>query len=437
MNKDRKSKGGPVNVPPKSSATKQAFTKSQPVGKQATISNKVSKMAAQKAVTASIPKPAKMVAFSDVFHERHNSYWNSLKDPSHVRGAKIPDVDFQSSGTIAVVERNSITVGSNGVGGVVTGVVSPATLYSFSYPSYVACGFGNNTTYTWVAGATTNSAATANNPFSTASGSSGVIPWQWRSWCTAGSTSSASTGPIPANCDQIRLVSAELVVEPTASATANGGYFVGVVLPQGFISSELNADSLSVSDYSNLPGAVTSAIAQGPVRLKYAPTDNQSLIYVDTDKTPGGDAENISDRNPMTFVVLCNGATVGSTLLVSLYMNYEFLPRSGTAMFGISPSMVDRESLDYAMTKIQTEDLVDVPEFVDHTDDSEVFQETFPNSSAMFGAKQRVVAKIARRRVKSQARKVVESEEKPLFEHVLDDLGSIVKSVAPSLLALL
>jgi len=291
----------------------------------------------------------------------------------------------------------------------------------------------------YVIGILSGTGALADDIFQTGNTTASCTPWQATAFM-----SGTTPGPVASLSRFIRLVSQELIVEQTASATTNGGFYTATSLPGDFGRSNRIGD-LTNTQRANLPGVIRSSIADGPVVLRYVPTDNSNLEYTDMLDTPNDNDEEFMSYCPSLMMVMAQGCSPGVTFLVTLVSNWEFLPLTSNSLFGISPSLIDRQALDYALTHAQNLDLASVEPGCNSSERGTMLESSFAGVQATIHPAGRIVlTKGKNSKLSSNTTKSAKMASKAplgtssvaemsLFDHIVEDVSSIAKKVLPAL----
>jgi hypothetical protein len=281
-------------------------------------------------------------------------------------GVKIPDVGYIDSGTLSMVQRQGITVNSNGITGIALGCAVGAGTFTTLIPTGATNNCGNNGGTAWVNLVTIGSTAVNTAPFSVAASTAGVSPVQL-----------PGISNIAAILTQWRLVSLSIRVIPATSATSDNGFYTICALPGGYFDSSNLLSSYTEAQLQNLPGAQIIPINQGSVELKYFPKDLSNLDYANASFVPTSYAT-AAPWDVGQFVVYLSGATSTTSHLATITYNWEYLPAVGTLMFGITPSYSDPLAVSTAINMMQ-----DVPPVGPAKNDNEFDMNTVPKTTSV------------------------------------------------------
>jgi hypothetical protein len=278
-----------------------------------------------------------------------NHYLETIQDPAHVAGVKIPDIDFTESGTVhlrMVIQTNTGTAGDGIAGVYLGGGVGPGT-YSSLQPSETQCAFGNGATTPIVIGAQTGLAAVNSAPFSVAATAAGVNPLQM-----AGSQYTM----LESVFQGFRVVSVSITVECASSYANLQGYaMVGSFPKEATYDAPMSGQS--ITSLLNSPYTVTQPISLGPMVARYTPSDQSCFSYRDINRLyttiPAARADDIGGLLAMAYGL---PATVAQPVQFTICFNLEYLPKYGSIALGISPSPVDRNAVDEALNAIEKSD---------------------------------------------------------------------------------
>jgi len=276
-------------------------------------------------------------------------YFRSLACAESEHGEKVPAGGYVDSGTFTDIQRVQGVVSTNGNYGIVLGgCMANGGLSSF-IPSPAAATWGNASAMAYCIGATTNTATVDTLPFSTASTTAGALGIQYPSF----SVLQGIGGPV----DQWRLVSASMRVELACSETTNSGVITANSLPAGYFAPANALGTYSLTSLSNTPGAMVTPVNKGGVTIRWVPLDLSTLNYVDSGFSPANWGQ-VQPYDVGCMFAYVSGAVAGTTVIVTIVRNWEFLPTTGNILFGISPCINDTEALDFSFNHMQEIQLV-------------------------------------------------------------------------------
>jgi len=252
---------------------------------------------------------------------RNKSPWyTSIQDPLHGADCKIPDATGEETGTIQIVQRQTIQANDTGVTGFQ--VITP----------YINMGNHDNT---------------AGINMQRVNFASTDISITWGDGTTDGDgygTEFSGAGDIRAVSNAHRVVSACMIVEHEASADSNQGEITLFVSPFSATNSPL------YNTYVNLYSSVTIPLnLNKPGTVRWFPLSRQSaLLNSTTNVIPFSYSDfclTNSEEPPIwQFGFLCSGVDTGVAFKVTIVVNYEFLPSFNTLnVLSVSPSPVDEE----------------------------------------------------------------------------------------------
>jgi len=299
--------------------------------------------------------------------KKMNPYYLTLKYPADHLGVKIPDTDYSYSCAFTIVSRYTMTVGSNGVGGVICGWGGGAENQNWCnlIPEPNGCPI-NGVTTDCAFGLTTNSSGVhSGNHVAGAS-----IPFTLSSWTSALSSPAALF-------TSVRVVSGGIAAWSLSSDMNRSGEWVGFSLPRTFLPNSSPLSTFDVNYAKNLPGtSIIPASSSNGVEATYMPCDPQCMDYIDTDLTTlPGVTNDFWVASPGVFGFFYSGAEVGSSISFTIVMNYEGIPSTSSLYFASpTPSLSDPIQLSEAQTMRQQEELtganVDSYQAMDPTADS-------------------------------------------------------------------
>jgi len=283
--------------------------------------------------------------------KRMNPYYMTLSQPSQYVGYRIPTADFDASCAFTIVYRSNFTTNANGCGGAMYGYGGNASdSLANLIPLPTSINF-NLLAYTYVFGMTNNSAAPYTNaPFTwTGSSANDPIPEILPGW-------NASNATIPATFQAVRLVSAGLAVECTASRYTAAGSLIGASVPKAFLK-DASLTSITTTLVKSYPGAVVCPVNEFKgISMTYNPSDPSCYDYVPVG-TSGGDPSYKAQVG--TFIVVVEGAPASCSFNTTIVLNYEGIPQTDKLSFiSVQPTLDDPIALAEADNARQEDPLV-------------------------------------------------------------------------------
>jgi len=261
-----------------------------------------------------------------------------------------------------------------------------------------------------------------------------------------------------------RVVSAAMNLQPAVGfEKADGTYIAGSLPPNFYNSAAMSATNFSFAALQNTPGSVWSPIynPKSPgVTCTYSPTDESCQIFSRVDKAQMAYSD--ADYNaaaPGVMYVFASQATgdEGANHMLTIVINYEIELKSGTLAFGASTTKTDPIAMSTATNERKLDPLCFAgsdmfaysPVSVQHSGSLDV-----PGTNVGVGGSARLLSvgvriprniSFSRNGVGSltckcdSAVKTVEEleDDKPVFESLVDSLGSLVKRGLPNLIPLL
>ncbi len=272
---------------------------------------------------------------SDVIARRlkkKSPWYNSLEDPLHNADVKIPDSTGFETGTLQLVHRDTIVI--SGTAGACDGfrVICPLPNKSGGLPS---CW---NWQYT-AAGSTTSS-----------------VSWPAISTASAFETSAA----LEAYSDGVRLVSGSITCQSEASLATNSGLITGYINPYP---DAPFASGSPLTTYSNhFKTGIVPINNNQPCMVRYLPVKQNGgmydMFYEPTNSVGPASATEVT----VPFYemgILISGAPADASFLVTVVMNYEFLPvENAINILDAKPSPVDAQEVDLVENWVQDMNVV-------------------------------------------------------------------------------
>lgn len=283
--------------------------------------------------------------------KKKSPWFQSIVDPLHGADVKIPDATGFETGTLQLVHRNSIVTGT--VAAAVDGyrVICPLPNLSGSLPDSM------NWQYT-IAG------SDASNVQWGAILSTNVLPFE-------------TSETLRAYSDGVRVVSGSITVQSEASLANNSGMMIGYINPYP---DRPFPTGLALTEYANHYKTGLIPINNNkPCTVKYLPVKQNGGMY-DMFYEPTNSVGTASATEIVVpyyeMGVLINGAPPGTTFLVTVVFNYEFLPTENAInILAAKPSPVDAQEVDLVENWVQDIDVVSMT--------SSVSASSAPSSSAI------------------------------------------------------
>lgn len=279
-----------------------------------------------------------------------NHYLNTLMDPEDVVGVKIPDVNFQESGTLHVRQVLRTNTNSNGLASCFVGqgaLLGVGTCEANLIPNIADLDCGNNPNLKFAVGMRSagSSALTEAAPFDVTLTPNGLDGFTMGD--DVGSTQSWDA--ISSITKNMRLVSASIKAEYAGAPLNAAGFTMVGSFPKDFFDSQNIISSYSASQLANLEYCDSHPTSEGPLEATWAPSDLSTLNYQDVEAQTTDDLL----RGLGTLVALVTGAPASTPVQFTICYNLEYLPLPPSLSIGISPSPVDRDALDEALNHLE------------------------------------------------------------------------------------
>lgn len=388
--------------------------------------------------------------FGDQWMSRHNSYLATLRDPVAVTGVGIPNGLSPRTTTMQVVIKQLLQTNENGVCGVIMGYNGASNNVAANDPAY------------WVP----QSIATDGSP----------IAWT----CGTGSSPSVLIGEsfgsghdfidadsirgfLQSYTTKVRVVSAAINLQPAVGFEKADGTYIAGSLPPNYFNSR--AYGPGVSDFAtlqNTTGTIWAPIynPKSPgVTAVYTPTDESCQVFTNATKTQVNytDADYNAVQPSVMFAFASQAATDnGANHMLQIVINYEMELKTSVLSFGARTVLNDPLALATAYNGRMKDPLAFVgsdmfsqsPSSIGHRGsmDAPGVQCGHMFSARLVPHQVRAprllsfgldsVGRVSCKMSKAQAVQEVE-EEQPLFESLVDTVGSIVKRGLPNLLPFL
>lgn len=275
---------------------------------------------------------------------KSNPYYSTLKDPFNVNGVRIPDSVNYPSSTFTVVKRVTLTAGTAGI--VAIGLGWFANSGGTANGAYLVPLNDTGAANAYMVGQTNNSSSSIGDIFGSTDvnvNNFGVYFDQWK----------AGTLTIPGLYNKVRLVSAGIAVNSTASPnTLQGVWRAGFAAPGFYFDKGGTANAVTFDNIGQLPDSVEVPINMGTgVTVTYSPMDLSCLDYVEMSATSAGTIDKDAATLGSLFVA-GSGLVSGTTCTVLISFNYEGIPKSNALNFiTIQPSIDDPIALASALNR--------------------------------------------------------------------------------------
>jgi len=388
--------------------------------------------------------------FSSEWMQSHNSYLATQRDPVAVAGVRIPDGQSPRTVTLQYVRRQLLLANDQGVCGFMMGYNGASNNTAAANPGFwVPQGYGaEGASLGWTCG----DASTVNQLLgeTIATGHNFIDAQDLFDF-------------FDAYASKVRVVSAALNLQPAVGfEDADGTYVCGSLPPNYFNSAALSASNMSFAYLQNRPGSVWAPIynPKSPgVTTTYAPTDNSCVEFSNVDKTQVNytDADyNATSPGVMYAFASQKSGDTGANHMLQVCVNYEIELKSGTLAFGAGAGQDDPLAMATTINARRSDPLCFIgSDMFGMSAVSEAHQGSLnsPLSGATyFGAVRippcqiRSIRSMSFSRVKGMPAcacgkmqgEVQELEnDKPLFESLVDTLGSVVKRGLPNLFPVL
>jgi len=309
---------------------------------------------ANRAGAVIIEKPKKQSKKKKKLHKLGmNPYLELLLDPFNARSAKIVDAQSYPSATFKVVCRVPMTINTKGVAGICFGnyLRLSGDPVGGLVPMRVLDAPQN---YDFIIGQMTNAASddALSALFGEQTGQTDAVKLaQW----------DAQDEGVPSLFNNVRLVAAGLSCHFSGTELESQGRIVVVSTPFQDYWEEQSTSSTYTVDLLNLPGAIQVPVNQlkGAIAL-YKPVDYSSYDYVDLDDTAfilDGSAQPMAqymNNRPGVLTAVVTGGSSGASLIFTLVLHYEGIPRSSTLnLIDSEPSPNDPLELAQTMNVVQ------------------------------------------------------------------------------------
>jgi len=291
---------------------------------------KVASLATSKPNTMNIERVASMsrVDIKKTMTDRlktKSPWYDSIMSPITGGGVKIPDPIGTNTGTYQHVENVSVPVNTHGVSGL--RIVCP-------YVNYFGGGAGQGINYQTTIGPSDTPDLQWGNPNGTAGFPFFNVPALMR-----------------ATSAQHRVVSCAVVAQSEVSTLSDAGEMVAFVTP-------FRCWPITTS-YETYQKQWDSAIlpinTHKPLISRWYPLESETYLFNGTEQDEAYDPQFISYRDfldpnfgedgaiiPWEVGVVCSGMAPSiGTIRYQIIVNYEFIPRSSSAMVATDPSPVD------------------------------------------------------------------------------------------------
>jgi len=247
-----------------------------------------------------------------------NPYAQTLLDPFHVRGVKIPDIITTPSATFSITLRNTLTVNASGVCGLIWGYGVSGVFPVFTpLGGLVPYDNGLVSPGTYCVGCQLSPTAT------TAALLTGAVVDQQLPLYNSAASSVASL------FSSTRLVSFGSTIEYIGSGlNAQGKITVASEPRQTFRdTSKVAAATLSLNDVLSLRSSQTASVTlEGASTAVYFPQDSQSTSYISTRTVyPNAQFTPLQAMGGEIYLIV-DGAVSGQSFQVTSVWNFEGIP---------------------------------------------------------------------------------------------------------------
>jgi hypothetical protein len=272
--------------------------------------------------------------------KKQNPYYQTIEDPIHMTGVKIPDLDISDSEAFYQRLKFTLVTNANGEGVVVVGFYGLGATYR---PSLIPKP-GTGWQY-YIGNANNDPTMTVANLLAGT-----TIPFTYPQW-------NATTPTVPNKYTHARVVSAALSAQVLAATNLSSGKLSGAFFPKDKLSKVMGVGNLSLVIVENQQDSMIMPLNEfKPFVLRYKPVDKSCLEYWPLDQTPTSAIEAGQDGSEVgTFVVAISGGQPNSVTQFILHVNYEGLVRDVTySSGGTKSAYVDSNALDHAFQEIST-----------------------------------------------------------------------------------
>lgn len=266
--------------------------------------------------------------------KKKSPWFMSISDPMTGADVKIPDETGVETGVLQLVQRSGFTIGSGGVGGLK--ICSPF-INSYQSALQVDPSWNFQTT-----GTTTTPTTISWGAVSTGASFTNGLGYGFTGADMFKSVSNAH-----------RVVSCAMYIQPEPSLSTNQGELCLFVQPYASITSPL------YTDYQNLYKSVIVPINSNKASVvRWFPMSRQDWSFKSFTRTsgtvPSVDDDASTSFPNWTLGVLASGAATGTTIRVTMVVNYEFIPKNNTLnVLGASPSPQDVTETDLVENWVQ------------------------------------------------------------------------------------
>lgn len=271
-----------------------------------------------------------------------NPYLQTLMDPFHGDGARIPDDQAYPSATFKIVQRVSATVNAQGVAAISLGQYrnhSTQVIYGGLVPTTTQV----SPTGDYVFGQLHNTASTATDLFNTQAALADAVYLD--RWTTGNNA-------IPSLFQYVRPVAIGCSVDYLgATLNAKGRITAGFAPKAQF----RGTGFIGVDDIFRFPGSTqvpVNKLTGGTVL--YKPLDYTSFNY--TNESQVYDYSTLATTEPVYggMFIAVDGATANDTVVFTIVAHYEGVPKTNQVdLVGVSPSRSDPLALAHAMNEVQ------------------------------------------------------------------------------------
>lgn len=255
--------------------------------------------------------------------KKKSPWYQSIQNPAQGAGIKIPDDVAIETGTLQMCLEQTFNANGNGIGGLRTVSLLP-----------------NQNTGSGVYGAN----------YQLTNASSSTISVEWGAGALGATDGFATTPPLVAYAQGVRVVSAAIYCESEASLTGTAGELV-----LGFNGYNVSgaipslAGGLSMAAYRNNYGtSIMPLNTCQPMKVLWTPFNKDQQTYSSFYQPNLAKLGQLDDSCPYwELFVLCNGCPANTAFRVRLIVNYEFIPRENVIdIISANPSPVDSTDVD-------------------------------------------------------------------------------------------
>lgn len=273
-----------------------------------------------------------------------NPYLQTILDPFHVTGIRVPDLITTPSGTFSIKDMRTLTVNANGICGLLYGMGIAG-----NFPNYTPCGGLSP----WNSGLAIP--GSYNVGINIGVNSTAAILLQAGSSNIALSKFNSTSSSVATLYSSVRLVSFGATIQYTGSALTAKGSIIATSEPRetyGY-SNKVAGATLTLDDMKALRSAVEVSVPlEGGATAVYFPQDSMSTNYYSTT------TNYTLSQFPRSVLggevgLIVNGATPGDTFAVTAIWNFEGVPFTNQLdLVSTSPSKSDPLAMSHAANTI-------------------------------------------------------------------------------------